>query len=104
MATDDLLPVTLLFTDIQASTRLLSSLGDEGSREVRLTLSGLMRPIFGDHQGTVMHSQGNSFFVAFTRNPMDAIAAALQCQRALASHQWPQGAQVQVRMGIHTGL
>ena len=77
MATDDLLPVTLLFTDIQGSTRLLRSLGDEGYRQVQLTLSGLMRPIFGTHQGAVMHSQGDSFFVAFTREPMDAIAAAL---------------------------
>lgn len=103
MATDDLLPVTLLFTDIQGSTRLLSSLGDESYREVQLTLSGLMRPVFGHHQGAVMHSQGDSFFVAFTRNPLDAISAALQCQRTLASHRWPQGVQVRVRMGIHTG-
>jgi predicted ATPase/class 3 adenylate cyclase len=104
MGTNDLLPVTLLFTDIEGSTRLLRSLGDEGYRQIQVTLSGLLRSMFENHQGVVLQSQGDAFFVAFTRSPMDAIAAALQCQRTLASHEWPDGREVRVRIGIHTGL
>lgn len=104
MRTDDVLPVTLLFTDIQGSTRLLRSLGDESYRQVQVTLSGLLRSIFSNHQGTVIHTQGDSFFVAFRTSPMDAIAGALQCQRVLAMYEWPQGCELRVRIGIHTGL
>ena len=32
-----------------------------------------------------------------------AVLCALEIQRALAAHDWPAGAQVKVRMGIHTG-
>src|ERR687891_2066235 len=33
-----------------------------------------------------------------------AIAAAAEAQRALASASWPVGADVRVRMGLHTGV
>ena len=32
-----------------------------------------------------------------------AVAAAVQIQRALATESWPSGGAVQVRIGIHTG-
>ena len=103
MGTDDPLPVTLLFTDIQGSTRLLRSVGDEAYRHLRATLFGLLRSVFRRHRGRVVDAQGDSFFVAFARSPLDAVAAALECQRTLASHAWPSGHKVRVRVGIHTG-
>jgi streptogramin lyase len=33
----------------------------------------------------------------------DAVGAASDAQRAIAAHEWPEGAQVKVRMGIHAG-
>src|SRR5262249_6259629 len=47
-------------------------------------------------------TQGDSFFVAFAR-ATDAVAAAVAGQRALASHAWPDGVTVRMRMGLHTG-
>ncbi len=48
-----------------------------------------------------MDTQGDAFFVAFER-PRDAIAAAIDAQHALADHRWPDGAEIRVRMAIHT--
>jgi class 3 adenylate cyclase len=47
-------------------------------------------------------NQGDAFFVAFAR-AQDALAGAIEGQRALASHPWPEGAELRVRMGMHTG-
>jgi predicted ATPase/class 3 adenylate cyclase len=104
MEADDPLPVTLLFTDIQGSTRLLSSLGDKAYREVLTIASGRLGSVFHEHRGEVVDTQGDSFFVAFTGSPVAAIAAALQCQRLFAASTWPHGGEVRVRIGIHTGL
>ena len=49
-----------------------------------------------------MDTQGDSFFFVFSR-ARDAAAAAADGQRALASHDWPEGADLRVRMGLHTG-
>ena len=39
---------------------------------------------------------------AFER-PSDAVAAALDAQRALQAEPWPDGAELRVRMAVHTG-
>jgi class 3 adenylate cyclase len=50
----------------------------------------------------VIDTQGDSFFVAF-RSAADALSSAVEGQRALAAHRWPEGAAVRVRIGVHTG-
>jgi DNA-binding NarL/FixJ family response regulator len=52
--------------------------------------------------GQEIDTQGDSFFVAF-RRARDAVQAAASAQRALAEESWPDGVDVRVRMGIHTG-
>jgi CheY-like chemotaxis protein len=49
-----------------------------------------------------MGTEGDSFFVAFARAG-DAVAAAVEGQKALESHEWPGEARIRVRMGMHTG-
>ena len=49
-----------------------------------------------------MDTQGDAFFYSFPR-ARDAVRAAVEGQRALAEHEWPRGAEVRVRMGLHTG-
>ena len=93
--------VTLLFTDIEGSTRLLKQLGDRYG-DVLADHRRLLRAAFDAHGGREIDTQGDAFFVAFPR-AKDAVAAAVQGQRALAEHSWPDGAAVRVRMGIHTG-
>jgi class 3 adenylate cyclase len=93
--------VTFVFTDIEGSTRLLQELGDDFA-EVAREHRRLVRDAFGARAGTEIDTQGDSFFFSFPR-ARDAVAAAVDAQRALRDHSWPGGAEVRVRMGLHTG-
>ena len=91
--------VTFLFTDIEGSTRLLQHLGD-GYADVLAEHQRILREAFGANGGYEIDTQGDSFFVAFER-ARSAVAAAIAAQRGLAAREWPDGAQVKVRMGLH---
>ncbi len=93
--------VTFLFTDIEGSTRLLKQLGDRYST-VLADQRRILRAAAEERQGREIDNQGDSFFFAFARANA-ALGAAVAAQRALAAHEWPEGAQVRVRMGLHTG-
>lgn len=87
--------VTFLFTDVEASTKLLHELGDayaDALHEHRR----LLRETFTAHDGAEVDTQGDAFFVAFGR-ASDAVGAAADGQLALA------GGPINVRMGLHTG-
>jgi predicted ATPase/class 3 adenylate cyclase len=93
--------VTLLFSDIEGSTRLLRRTGEAypGLLELHRTL---LREAFERHGGRVLGAEGDEFFVAFA-SAADAAAAARDGQLALATHDWPDGNEIRVRMGLHTG-
>ena len=93
--------VTLLFSDIEGSTRLLRDLGSERYGAVLDDYRGLVRECVAAAGGTEVDTQGDSFFVAFPR-AADAARAAVDIQRMLASHDWPEGRELRVRMGIHS--
>ena len=94
--------VTLLFTDIEGSTRLLERLGPERYGEALAVHRGLLREAFERHAGYEVDCEGDAFFVAFA-SPRDAVAAAKEGQKALAHAAWPEHGEVRVRMGLHTG-
>ncbi len=93
--------VTLLFTDVEASTRLLGSLGDafvgviERQRAILTGAAGARRgsgyPTGGDGCAFVFGSAG------------DALTAAVEAQRRLAAEPWPGGTSVRIRMAVHAG-
>jgi len=93
--------VTFVFTDIEGSTRLLQELGD-GYAEVAREHRRIVRDAFTARGGAEVDTQGDAFFFSFPR-ARDAVAAAVDAQHALAAHEWPQGKEVRVRMGLHTG-
>lgn len=93
--------VTLLFTDIEGSTRLLQRLGHRYA-EVRADFERLTREVVAEHNGFEVDTQGDSFFVCFP-TARDAVQGAVALQRAFATHDWPDGEAVRVRMGLHTG-
>jgi class 3 adenylate cyclase len=93
--------VTLLFTDIEGSTRLLQQLGpafDDVLQEHRRRI----RAAIAAGGGTEVGTEGDSFFAAFP-SPSGGLLAAAEAQRALAAGGWPTGVGVNVRMGLHTG-
>jgi YVTN family beta-propeller protein len=93
--------VTFLFTDIEGSTRLVRQLRDRYG-EVLAEHQRLLREAFAAHGGHEIDTQGDSFFYAFA-SAREAVQAAIEGQRALSGYPWPDGNQVKVRMGIHTG-
>ncbi len=93
--------VTMLFSDMEGSTRLLTRLGDAYADILRAQRR-LQRAAYRRWHGREMGTEGDSFFVAF-ESARDAVNACVEAQRSLAAHKWPGGAEVKVRMGVHTG-
>jgi predicted ATPase/class 3 adenylate cyclase len=94
--------VTLLFTDVEGSTRLLQRLGQQRYGEALDLHRRVLREAFERHGGYEVDYEGDSFFVAFAA-PSAAVAAAAEAQEALARADWPGGRGFRVRIGIHTG-
>src|SRR5437764_12748604 len=92
--------ITLLFTDMEGSTRLLLQVGERYA-SMLADCRHLLRAAFAQYHGHEVDTQGDAFFVAFKR-ATDAVLAAVEAQRRLAAHSWPQGVSVHVRMGLHT--
>jgi class 3 adenylate cyclase len=93
--------ITLLFTDIEGSTRLLQQLGSRYG-EILRECRALLRVAFEQWHGYEVDTQGDAFFVVFV-HAADAALAAVTAQRALATHRWSDGVTVRVRVGLHTG-
>jgi len=93
--------VTFLFTDIEGSTELLKRLRDQ---YVALLTSHhlILREAFERWHGYEVGVEGDSFFVSFQR-ATNALNAAVEIQKSLAAHTWPDNVDVLVRMGLHTG-
>jgi len=93
--------VTFLLTDIERSTELLSHLDDRYAALVtgvrRVQRQAVRRA--GGHE---VDARGDEFFAVFEQAAA-AVAAAVQLQRAMAEGPWPDGLDVRVRAGIHSG-
>jgi predicted ATPase/class 3 adenylate cyclase len=95
--------VTFLLTDIEGSTRLWESVPE--AMEVALERHNrLVTGVIEDHGGVVVTSrgEGDSFFAVFA-GAVAAVEAAGVCQLRLGTEDWPAGASLRVRMGLHTG-
>jgi predicted ATPase/class 3 adenylate cyclase len=94
--------VTMLFSDIEGSTRLLERLGTDRYSKALDLHRMLLREAFERYRGYEVDYEGDAFFVAFA-SAEAAVAAASEGQRALAEAAWPEGGEIRVRMGLHTG-
>ena len=92
---------TFVMTDIVSSTRLATELG-EAYVDVLSRHRAILIDVFTSHGGRVVDDSGDASFAAFER-PEDAMTAALAAQRAIANERWPEGHDVKIRIGIHTG-
>ena len=93
--------LTLLFTDIEGSTRLLDRLGKR-YRDLLREHHRVIREAIAATGGRAVETAGDSFFAVFSR-ASDAVECARRAQLALAACQWPDGVGPSVRIGIHTG-
>jgi class 3 adenylate cyclase/DNA-binding CsgD family transcriptional regulator len=95
--------VSFLMTDIEGATRAW----DDSPNAMRVALQlhdRLVKERIEKHNGQIVESgrEGDSVLAAF-RNAKDAVAGALDLQRALGLEAWPVGADIRVRMALHTG-
>lgn len=93
--------VTLLMTDIERSTEILHRLGDRYGRilnEVRRMVRGAVLRAGGRE----VDVRADEFFAVFA-SAAEAVEAAEVIQRKLGSRRWPDGLDVRVRIGIHSG-
>jgi class 3 adenylate cyclase/DNA-binding CsgD family transcriptional regulator len=93
--------VTLMFTDIEGSTRLLQRAGPSYPDVLR-GHHAIVREAIAEHGGHELRTYGDAFFIVFAE-AVGAAAAAAEIQRRLATHQWPGGFAVRTRIGLHTG-
>ena len=93
--------VTFLRTDVEGSMRLVRELGAAWD-DVNVAHIGLIREAVAGHAGVVVRTEGDATFAVFPE-ARAAVGAAIDAQRALAAHDWPDGIDLRVRMGLHSG-
>jgi class 3 adenylate cyclase len=94
--------VTILFSDIEDSTRITERLGDERWLTVLRAHNSLFRRIVRGHDGFEVKNQGDGFMLVFP-DARRALECAVAVQRELADAELGEGERVRVRMGMHTG-
>ena len=93
--------VTFLFTDIEGSTKPMQELGDKYV-QAQVDHHAILRKAFQSRKGAELRTEGDSFFCVF-QSALDACGAAADAQRGFATHKWPEGGAIRVRIGLHTG-
>jgi predicted ATPase/class 3 adenylate cyclase/Tfp pilus assembly protein PilF len=93
--------VTLLFTDIEGSTQLWEK-HPQAMRTALLRHDELLRRVIEAQGGEVFKTVGDAFYATFA-TASEALVAAMEAQKALASEVWPPETVLKVRMALHTG-
>jgi class 3 adenylate cyclase len=94
--------VTLLFTDVEGSTRLWDAERDAMAAALRRH-DEILRDAIEQAGGYVFKTAGDSFCAAFS-SARAGLDAALAAQRNLAAQSWPTSRPIVVRMGLHAGV
>jgi predicted ATPase/class 3 adenylate cyclase len=88
--------VTLVFTDIAGSTRLLETLGTQAYRTAFEEHRTVVRRAFAARGGYEVDNEGDGFFYAFS-SAQAAVSAVREAMAAL------EAGPIRIRVGIHTG-
>jgi len=94
--------VTFLFTDIEGSTKLAQALPIDAWTALLARHREIIRASIRAAGGHEEKTEGDGIFAVFPE-VTGGVAAAVDAQRNLAAEAWPDGAEVRVRMGLHTG-
>jgi DNA-binding NarL/FixJ family response regulator/class 3 adenylate cyclase len=93
--------LTFFFSDVEDSSGLAVRLGERYSA-VLDDARELQRRAVAEAGGREIDCRGDELFAVFEQPPA-AAAAAHEAQRAIATHPWPPGERVRVRIGLHSG-
>ena len=94
--------VTFLFTDIEGSTQLWEQHPD-AMKAAYARHESILREAVARHNGYAYKMVGDAFQIAFETAPQ-ALATALDAQRALHAEPWPETGPLRVRMALHAGV
>jgi class 3 adenylate cyclase len=95
--------LTIVFSDIEQSTRRAVELGDERWLELLGFHNSLIRRHLARHGGYEVKSQGDGFMLAFS-SARSALLCSIDVMRALAVHGRSRPADaLRIRIGMHTG-
>ena len=95
-------PLTVLFTDVEASTSLTQRLGDAKAREVLREHERITREALRAHSGTEVKSLGDGFMASFS-SATRALECAIAIPRAFAEHNQSAEEPIRVRIGLNAG-
>ena len=95
--------VTMLFSDVEASTAVNERLGDVRWLPLLRTHHGIVRDQVHEHGGYEVKAQGDGFMIAFA-GARRAVQCARAIQRAIDARlgEHPDG-PIRLRIGLHTG-
>jgi class 3 adenylate cyclase len=93
--------LTMLMTDVEDSSGLVERLGEQ-YRELIGAVRTLLRDTVVAYAGQAVETRADEFFAVF-ESPGSALEAAVAVQRELRERSWTDGADVRVRIGIHSG-
>ena len=95
--------VSIMFTDLEGSTELLTRLGDEGAQELMGLHNVIVREQVADHGGREVKAMGDGFMIVFP-SAGKAVSCAVDIQRKLRDfNQENDDRQLKVRIGINVG-
>ena len=94
--------VTLLFSDIEGSTRLVRRLGERGYADALAEHRGVLRKALGVHGGIEVDCRADEWFAVFPSS-REALELAIAVQDELAGLELPDDLRLRVRMGLHAG-
>lgn len=93
---------TIMFTDLQDSTRITADLGDVPAQEYMRTHNRLLREEFERFNGFEVKGLGDGFMVAFA-SASAAAHCAIRIQRRLSAHNESNDHPILVRIGLNVG-
>ena len=102
MATTDGKVLTILFTDVEGSTELLSRQGDQVAGKILRVHEEIVRSRIEEFQGQAEAFLGDGFMATF-ESPSAALDCAIEIQRSLNRHNRDSDLPVRVRIGLHIG-
>ncbi len=93
---------TILFTDIEGHTEMMTRLGDDLGREVLRQHERITREALKQHGGSEVKTMGDGFMASFG-SATRAVECAAELQRAFAAHAQSGGEPLRIRVGINAG-
>ena len=99
--------VTVLFSDIRDYTTLAEQMTPEENFRFVCSFNERIGPIIREHHGFINQYLGDAIMAIFPRNASDALAAAVEMQKAVddlnASHVLKTKIPIRIGVGMHTG-